>query len=228
MERFHKKWQMENLYMRKGDTMDKKLYDLMDWAEIEAIVYSEHDHPEKILGPHKVRGGILIQAFLPGAKNVFVKHKRDGKLYQMELADEAGFFALLLSGKRISSYELIARYEDGREQIGKDPYYYADLLEEEEWSHKLQEEEIPLHERMGAHTVCVVREGAETGILWKEKPGRKKGEVLCQGTHFAFYAPYAMRVSVVGDFNHWDGRVNPMVRQGKTALCGVKISEAAS
>lgn len=67
--------------------MDKKLYDLMDWAEIETIVYSEHDHPESVLGPHKVRNGILIQAFLPNAKAVFVRNKKDGKLHQMEEAE---------------------------------------------------------------------------------------------------------------------------------------------
>ena len=39
--------------------MDKKLYDLMDWAEIEAIVYSEHDHPETVLGVHKVHSNFL-------------------------------------------------------------------------------------------------------------------------------------------------------------------------
>ena len=45
--------------------MDKKLYDLMDWEGIEAIVYSEEDHPGRILGAHKVKGGILVHTFLP-------------------------------------------------------------------------------------------------------------------------------------------------------------------
>ena len=81
--------------------MDKKLYDLMDWAEIEAIVYSEHDHPEQILGAHKVHSNILIQAFLPDAESVLIKNDKDGKLYPMEEADEAGFFAALLDRKSV-------------------------------------------------------------------------------------------------------------------------------
>ena len=50
-------------------TLDRvldKLYDLMDWAGIEAIVYSEEDHPRRILGPRLVKGGVLIQCFFPG------------------------------------------------------------------------------------------------------------------------------------------------------------------
>ena len=52
--------------------MDGKLYDLMNWPRIEALVYSEEDEPQEILGPHKVAGGILIQAFLPTAMKVTV------------------------------------------------------------------------------------------------------------------------------------------------------------
>ena len=48
--------------------MEKKLYDLMDWAEIEAVVYSEQDHPQKLLGARKIRGGVLVQTFLPDAR----------------------------------------------------------------------------------------------------------------------------------------------------------------
>ena len=70
--------------------MDGKLYDLMNWPRIEALVYSEEDEPQEILGPHKVTGGILIQAFLPTAMKVTVAVK-DGRIYPMEQADENGF-----------------------------------------------------------------------------------------------------------------------------------------
>ena len=205
--------------------MDKKLYDLMDWAEIEAIVYSEHDHPEQVLGPHRVRGGILIQAFLPEAKTVFVKNKRDGKLYRMTMADEEGFFATLLPGKKIPPYELIARYEDGREQMGQDPYYYAGLTEEEDWKDFPDQGEIPAYQRMGAHPVKVVGEGQNAKLVWEDFSRQKRGDTVCQGTHFAVHVPYAMRVSVVGDFNHWDGRVHPMMRQGTSDIFTLFLPE---
>ena len=52
--------------------MDKKLYQVMDWPEIEAVVYSEENKPHNVLGAHKIKQGILIQAFFPDAENVWV------------------------------------------------------------------------------------------------------------------------------------------------------------
>ena len=68
--------------------MDKKLYDLMDWAGIEEIVYSESTNPHGLLGPHVTKAGLLIQAFIPSASKITVKTREDGKEYPMELADE--------------------------------------------------------------------------------------------------------------------------------------------
>ncbi len=201
----------------KGVAMDKKLYDLMDWAEIEAIVYSEHDHPEQVLGPRRVRGGILIQAFLPGAETMFVKNGKDRKLYPMEKVDEEGFFALLLPGKKIPSYELIARFQNGRETMGKDPYCYTGLLS--------SEGETSSFPGLGAHPVTVTGAGEYAAICGPGSPRGKKGEKRCGGTMFAVRVPNAMRVSVVGDFNNWDGRVHPMVRQKDSDMFALFVPE---
>ena len=84
--------------------MDNKLYEMMDWAAVEGIVYSEDDHPHDILGAHVTEEGILIQTFLPTAKSVTVVLKDSKKEYPMDLEDEEGFFAALLPGKRIPKY----------------------------------------------------------------------------------------------------------------------------
>ena len=55
--------------------MDNKLYKMMNWPEIESIIYSECDHPHEILGKHSVQGGTLIQCFFPGAISVLLKAK---------------------------------------------------------------------------------------------------------------------------------------------------------
>ena len=52
--------------MSMKESMESRIYDLMDWAEIEAVVYAEEDSPRKVLGPKVVPGGILIRAFFPG------------------------------------------------------------------------------------------------------------------------------------------------------------------
>ena len=72
--------------------MDKVLYDLMDWAGIEEIVYSEAGNPERLLGPHLTEEGLVIQVFIPRAEAVTVKLATGGKKYPMEQQDEAGYF----------------------------------------------------------------------------------------------------------------------------------------
>ena len=100
--------------------MNKKLYNLMDWAEIEAVVYGECEHPENILGPHNVGKQTLVQAFFPGTKKVSLyidgKEGTKGKTVKeeikMDLADEAGFYAALLSGKDRRDYYFHAEYPE--------------------------------------------------------------------------------------------------------------------
>ena len=87
--------------------MDKTLYDLMDWAGIEEIVYSEAANPHRMLGAHMTPEGMLVQAFIPTARDITVKLSATGKQYQMEMADETGFFAALIPRKTLADYTLI-------------------------------------------------------------------------------------------------------------------------
>ena len=61
----------------------------------------------KYLGAHVTEEGILIQVFLPQAKNVWVKNTKTGKEYDMYLEDENGFFAVYLPGKKKTEYTLL-------------------------------------------------------------------------------------------------------------------------
>ena len=87
--------------------MTDRLYEYMDWPRIEAVVYGEENLPKEILGPQTVKGAVLIQGFFPNAKSVKVYNRDDSKKYSMELVDEAGFYAVLIPGKTIPSYEFI-------------------------------------------------------------------------------------------------------------------------
>ena len=58
------------LYILGGLSMDQVLYDLMDWAGIEEIVYSEAANPERLLGAHEVEEGLLIQVFMPQVQDL--------------------------------------------------------------------------------------------------------------------------------------------------------------
>ena len=61
--------------------MNKKLYKLMNWAEIEGIIYSESDEPHKVLGAHVSGGNIVIQAFFPEAEKVRIQPETGDKCF---------------------------------------------------------------------------------------------------------------------------------------------------
>lgn len=205
--------------------MNKKLYDLMDWAEIETIVYSEHDHPEEVLGAHKVSGGILIQAFFPGASSVFVKTQEDGKLHRMSEADEEGFYAVLIVGRKIFPYTFVVKYKDGTEKSVYDPYLYTAALDEDTYLTFTDGNAYDIYEHLGAHPAVISGYGKEAVFL-KEKDSEKKVlKDTVQGTYFAVWAPHALRVSVVGSFNDWDGRVHQMVRLGDSGVFALFLPE---
>ncbi len=174
--------------------MTDTVYSLMDWAAIEELVYSEASDPHRLLGPHIVPQGVLIQAFIPTAASVTV-HTADTvhTAWPMELADEAGFFAALLPGKTIPEYTLEVAYDNGTVQTVHDPYAYGPQLAEEDLKKFDAGVLYNVYEKLGAHPM-------EIGGV--------------SGTYFAVWAPCAMRVSVVGDFNLWDGRRHQMRQLG--------------
>ena len=96
----------------------------MNWPRIEALVYSEEDEPQEILGPHKTEEGILVQAFLPTAVKMTAVIRGTGKEYEMELADEGGFFAVLLPGKTVPEYFFRVEYDNGVVQDLEDAYRF--------------------------------------------------------------------------------------------------------
>lgn len=177
--------------------MDEKLYDLMDWAGIEEIVYSEAANPHEILGPHLTEEGLLIQAFIPTAESVIVRFKESGKEYPMELADEAGFFAALIPRKTSAAYTLLVTYDNGTLEECLDPYSYGPFYKSEDIKKFESGIHYSIYEKMGAHPMTAG--GAE-------------------GVYFSVWAPCAMRVSVVGDFNLWDGRRHQMRRLGDSGI----------
>ena len=86
--------------------MADKLYDMMDWAEIEAVQYSEEKYPRNILGPRVTPEGILIQCFFPEEEKVSLRTLSDRKLHAMT-EEDGGYFAILLPGKKIPRYTFV-------------------------------------------------------------------------------------------------------------------------
>ena len=174
--------------------MEQNLYDLMDWAGIEELVYSEASNPHAMLGPHLTESGLLIQALIPTAAEVVVKIASTGRKYPMELADEAGFFAVLIPRKSMAAYTLLVTYDNGVTDEIHDPYAYAPQFASEDLKKFAAGIHYSIYKKMGAHPMTI------NGV---------------SGVYFSVWAPCAMRVSVVGDFNLWDGRRHQMRRIGE-------------
>ncbi len=176
--------------------MDKKLYKMMDWARVEQIVYSEEDNPHEYLGAHFVKGGWMINCFIPGADKCIVISGR--KEYRMDKMDEEGFFSVLI--RAVTKTRISYRYKvtKGKDTyIVEDPYRFGSIFDNKTLKAFNSGICYDIYEYLGAHL-------------------RKRDGV--EGVNFAVWAPNAIRVSVVGDFNEWDGRVHQMRRLGDSGI----------
>lgn len=170
--------------------MDKKLYKLMNWPEIEAVVYSETDCPHMVLGAKVVGKQTLFQTFQPNAMSVLLLLKGKDSI-SMELVDEAGFFAASIQEKYTGKYSYEITYHDGSKSIKHDPYCFAPQMTKKSTDKFNAGIHYQIYDELGAHIKTI---NGMKGVL------------------FAVWAPSAMRISVVGDFNLWDGRVHQMRR----------------
>ncbi len=186
--------------------MDKKLYKILNWKEIEDIVYSESDDPHRILGPHRAGNKLLVQAFFPNAVSVKIRSLDGVKAYPMERVDEAGFYAALLPEKVSFAYEYLVN--DGRrERVRKETYRYKPVITKADTDKFEAGIHYTVYEILGAHLMTI------DGV---------------SGMHFAVWAPNALRVSVAGDFNEWDGRVHPMRRLWDSGIFELFIPEVGA
>ncbi|MCI6006247.1 MAG: 1,4-alpha-glucan branching enzyme [Blautia sp.] len=187
--------------------MNEKCYDYMDWPRIEAIVYAEEASPRDVMSPRITPDGILIQGFFPeaGSADVII----DGTTYPMEQEDEAGYFAAMIPGRKIPGYRFSVTRGEQMEEF-EDPYAFPCQITEEEEKAFCAGVYYHAYEKLGAHPMTV------NGV---------------EGTLFAVWAPNAMRVSAVGDFNNWDGRCHMMHRMPMSGIFelfipGVKAGNA--
>lgn len=167
-----------------------KLEDYMEWPKIEDLEYAECRNPQEILGSAVVDGKILVRCFFPEAQKVSVKVK-GRRAIQMKKMDDSGYFAILLAGKTVPEYVYQVRGADGGTVELCDPYGVDDFVDAMDEAMFENGTHDTVYEKLGAH------------------PRTVRGR---DGTNFAVWAPNAVSVSVVGDFNQWDGRRNPMKR----------------
>ncbi len=187
--------------------MKENLNDLMNWADIEGLQYADIDCPRCTLGPSERKGKkTLIQVFVLDATSVSIRFDKEKKLLPMEKMDE-NFFALLVSGTNKGLYHVIAEFEDGSTVTYYDPYQFDNVLPIEELKKFNAGVNYEIYKYLGAH------------------PAEIQG---VKGMTFGVWAPFAERVSVVGDFNQWDGRRHMMNKIDDTGVFELFIPEIST
>ena len=181
--------------------MFDKLYGMMNWPLIEGIEYTDIDNPKDLLGQHLVEDGLLIQVFVPEADSVQVKYS--GKLFEMYKMDEAGFYVALLDCDKMIKYKIVVKRGESVEEFYDAYSFYTstDVRELKKFNAGISYEAYDI---MGAHK-CKI-----SGV---------------DGVRFCVWAPDAVRVSVVGEFNNWDGRIHQMSRIEDTGIFEIFIPE---
>ncbi len=156
----------------------------------------EHADPHHVLGAHPYRGGVVVRALKPGAETVTVIPAR-GKPVLLGALGNGAFEGYLPRRTLPFRYVLEVAYPDGHTVTSADPYAFAPTLGELDLHLIGEGRHERLYECLGAHT--------------RELDG-------VEGTAFAVWAPNARSLSVVGDFNGWDGRLHQMRSLGASGV----------
>ena len=156
--------------------------------QVMELVFGNCSKPKDLLGRHFILQGQVISAYHPDAVKMEVISE-DAERYPMDTVERQPVFSLFLPHKRPFSYQIHMTFHDGNTYISSDPYSYEGLITEEEEKLFSKGNWTEVYHKMGCHKV-------------------KLGNT--EGMYFAVWAPGARRVSVVGDFNYWNGMLYPM------------------
>jgi 1,4-alpha-glucan branching enzyme len=168
--------------------------------DLDRLIAGTHWNPHSVLGPHATaidgRPCLAIRAWLPDVQDVEVSS--DSTLRRMTRLHDAGLFeALLPVTTQAASYRLRITHHDGIVNESHDPYAFPPLLTDFDLHLFAEGTLYRAYEHFGAHIRTV------QGV---------------SGVHFVLWAPNAARISVIGDFNGWNGLCHPMASRGSTGL----------
>jgi 1,4-alpha-glucan branching enzyme len=170
---------------------------------LQAIAEARHADPFAVLGPHvEPNKGVVIRTVIPTAERITVTRNGSGSI-EMTRRHPAGIFeAVLPDVTEIPDYRLHVSYQGGGTSEIDDPYRYGRVLSDYDLYLFAEGKHTRIYDRLGAHPMTIA--GAA-------------------GVHFAVWAPNAKRVSVVSDFNAWDGRRHPMRSLGSSGVWEIFI-----
>jgi 1,4-alpha-glucan branching enzyme len=173
----------------------------LEYGAVDAIVAGTHGDPFAVLGIQDVDGRLVARAFVDGAETLEAFTLADKPVGVLERRRDAGFFEGVLTLRKRQPLKYRARNAGGEWWVG-DPYSFGPVLGPMDDYYIREGSHLRLFDKMGAHLMH--HEGAD-------------------GVHFAVWAPNARRVSVVGDFNAWDGRRHAMRLRRDTGIWEIFI-----
>ncbi|WP_188577239.1 1,4-alpha-glucan branching protein GlgB [Azorhizobium oxalatiphilum] len=171
----------------------------LDTNDVNDLAEGRHGNAFTVLGLHAISNGVVVRTFQPGASAVEVLEGGSGRpLAPLQKIHPAGLFAGRMPERTVprgraddapAHYVLAITWPDGTVTETEDPYSFAPILGDLDLYLLAEGTHLGLSQVLGSHATTL--EGV-------------------QGVRFAVWAPNAARVSVVGDFNMWDGRRHPM------------------
>jgi len=175
----------------------------IDQASVAALMQGDHSDPFSVLGMHRHGADLVVRALLPGAVAVELIDTKSGRrLASLAPVDGSAVFAAVIPRRKNPfSYRLRVDWGTHRQEMD-DPYRFGPVLGEMDTWLLAEGTHIRPYEKLGAHPLEI------DGVA---------------GVAFAVWAPNARRVSVVGDFNNWDGRRHAMRARGASGVWEIFI-----
>ena len=171
--------------------MQEKLEQWINWVEYDEVLEGKNNAPHSILGLHTFGRGQVFTVYRPEAEKVFVTDKKgENKIELEEIGDRSGFFGIYVPSKKYSfDYLLHIQYSENDVVVTQDAYAFKPQISSDDLYLFAEGKHYEIYEKLGAHPMTI------DGV---------------KGTYFAVWAPHARAVSVVGNFNLWDGRLHLM------------------
>lgn len=171
--------------------MQEKLEQWINWVEYDELLAGCHNAPHNLLGLHEFRKGQVFTVYRPEAKQIFVTDSQGKNKVELEEVEPgSGFFGSYVEKhKYTSNYLLHIVYGENDVVVTNDPYAFSPQIGSQDLYFFAEGNHYEIYRKLGAHPMTV------DGV---------------KGTYFAVWAPHARAVSVVGNFNMWDGRLHPM------------------
>jgi 1,4-alpha-glucan branching enzyme len=175
--------------------------------ELRSLTALSHRAPHQLLGMHPLGNGsgIVVRAIVPGAAKVAVRPAHEKQKPQFDLARIPStdvFEGVSTGANQVYAYDLVITDPKGKVRHTRDPYSFLPTLGESDLYLFGKGDERRIYEKLGAQLRTI------DGV---------------PGTSFAVWAPNAQRISVVGDFNNWDGRCHPMRSLGHSGVWEIFI-----